>query len=281
MLHIWLDAFIQSVLSVGPIILGVMTERGRLATNSFSPHLTVVMIFVNLVMSLLCSIITSAALGDLAAMYDTNLTDVVRNGPGVSVIAYSHALTHLPFPPIWSVLFFLVLAFLSLPSIHSLIAVPISITSEIWPKKHRLVTVIWTTALFIVGLVFFTNMGVYLVCVTDHYALTWGTLAMGIAECGTVCWLYGRKHWKSDIHGMIGEDPWNLTLVAWSVVSPLAIMGTLVFSWASYKPPECGSVDLPTWMEVLGGFVALMPLFVFLIHAAYSACVHGKGDQLD
>lgn len=120
----------------------------------------------------------------------------VASGPGLSFIAFSEALGHMPGGPFWSVLFFLMLITLALDSMFGSVEVPLTdILDELGPRfrfltKMRVLLVLCVGEM-ILGLIFVIQSGYYTFQLFNTYTVSLPLLTIALFECLVVSWLYG------------------------------------------------------------------------------------------
>uniref|UniRef100_H2YMK5 Transporter n=1 Tax=Ciona savignyi TaxID=51511 RepID=H2YMK5_CIOSA len=139
-----------------------------------------------------------SVLGFMAKEQNTSIQTVAESGPGLVFIAYPKAITLMPLPNLWGVLFFLMIFLLGLDS----------------------------------------QGGVYVFNMYDNYAAAgWCLFFIGICECVTVSYIYGiSKFWGHVCH-MLGFEPripWFK--YAWAVVAPILTTGVFIYSLVQYQP---------------------------------------------
>ncbi|XP_037773970.1 sodium- and chloride-dependent GABA transporter 1-like, partial [Penaeus monodon] len=116
-LKVWADAAVQIFFSIG-------TGWGSLATmgsfNKFRNNCLRDALFVpvlNCATSFFAGFVVFSVLGFMAHKTGTSVENVTAAGPALAFITYPEALSLMPFAPLWSVLFFLMLFFLGIDSI--------------------------------------------------------------------------------------------------------------------------------------------------------------------
>ena len=77
---------------------------------------TLIVTLVDAFISLLCGCAVFAVLGNLAHQQDREVDQVVADGPGLVFVVFPHALSQMPYPQLWSVVFFCLVLFLGVDS---------------------------------------------------------------------------------------------------------------------------------------------------------------------
>ena len=70
----------------------------------------------NALTEIFAGFVVFAYIGNLAYITQQEVPDVVSSGPGLAFIIFPFAVTQLPFPPFWAVLFFIMMLTLGLDS---------------------------------------------------------------------------------------------------------------------------------------------------------------------
>jgi SNF family Na+-dependent transporter len=73
---------------------------------------SILLVVVDTCTSVFCGTVVFSVLGYMALLKNTTIDDVVENGPGLAFEVYPEALATMPLAPLWSVLFFIMMAVL-------------------------------------------------------------------------------------------------------------------------------------------------------------------------
>ncbi|XP_046557636.1 sodium- and chloride-dependent glycine transporter 2-like [Haliotis rubra] len=196
------------------------------------------------------------------------IADVVSSGPGLGFVIYPEALSQLPLPQLWSVLFFIMLILLSLDSLFSMVETVVTAILDEYPKLIRWrVTVngIYCIVSFLLGLVMTTEGGVYVFQLLDWYIVAIFLIFSGLLECVTIAWIYGIDRFSDDIEMMIGRQVPLFFKITWCYVTPAMLLTTLIFTFTQYEPPTYGKYVYPYYTTVIGWFIAALPLIPFFV----------------
>ncbi len=156
-------------------------------------------------------------------------------GVGLAFVAYPAALSRLPYAPLWSVVFFLMLITLGFGTILTVAETIVSTLVDFWPEKlqKRKLTVLAFVCLimFLCGLpmctgvcerrwflgsfvqartyeLFLFKAGIYILQLMDSWSVPYSAFAIAIAEVVAIAWVYGIDRHLANIGRMLGRNVW-------------------------------------------------------------------------
>uniref|UniRef100_A0A3Q2QL09 Transporter n=1 Tax=Fundulus heteroclitus TaxID=8078 RepID=A0A3Q2QL09_FUNHE len=194
-----------------------------------------------------------------------DIAEVAESGPGLAFIAYPKAVTMMPFPTLWAILFFIMLLLLGLDSQFVEVEGQITSLVDLYPSFLRkgycrevFIAIICCIS-YLLGLTMVTKGGMYVFQLFDYYAAS-GVCLLWVAffECIAVAWVYGADNFYDAIEDMIGYRPNPWMKWSWTVITPLLCMGCFFFSLVKYKPLMYNKVyQYPDWAVGIGWTLAL------------------------
>ncbi|XP_032886814.1 sodium- and chloride-dependent neutral and basic amino acid transporter B(0+)-like [Amblyraja radiata] len=232
--EVWKDAATQIFysISVGWGSLITLSSYNKFHNNCYRD--TIIVCVVNCATSVFAGFAIFSVLGHMAHVQDKPVSEVAQSGFGLAFIAYPEALTHLPWAPLWSVLFFFMLLTLGLDTLFA------------------------TLALFV------TEAGIYWLNLIDYFCTGWILLIVALLEVTGLSWIYGINRFIKDIEMMIGSKIWFFWLwwkVCWLFISPSLLAVILFWSLATFSMPTYGPVEYPEWATALGWSI---PIFCIM-----------------
>nr|XP_045582928.1 sodium-dependent neutral amino acid transporter B(0)AT3-like [Procambarus clarkii] len=196
-------------------------------------------------------------------------------GTGLAFIIFTEAINQFPFPPLWAVLFFLMLFTLGADSQFGTLEGVISslIDLKVFPQLRKEVLSGVVCALcFLISLIFTHGAGNYVFQLFDSFAGNIPLLIIGLFECLGISFIYGIKRFASDVELMTGSRPSLFWLVCWKVVSPLLMLilltafvvkmvveGSTYLAWDSVLG-ESVNRQWPPWAWVVAILLVFIPL---------------------
>ncbi|XP_072450723.1 sodium- and chloride-dependent neutral and basic amino acid transporter B(0+)-like [Chiloscyllium punctatum] len=257
--EVWKDAATQIFYSFAVALGGLTTlsSYNKFHNNCYAD--TIIVCVVNCATSVYAGFTIFSVLGHMAYMQDKPVSEIAQSGFGLAFIAYPEALTQLPFSPLWSVLFFIMLFTLGLDSQFATVEIIMTSLQDQFPallqsKRHYL-SIVTCFLLFLCGLICVTQAGIYWVNLIDHFCAGWALLIIGGLEFIGISWIYGANRFIKDIEMMIGERTWLFWLwwrVCWFFISPCLLAVIIIWSLTTFTPPTYGSVEYPVWAVALG-----------------------------
>ncbi len=128
----------------------------------------VIFTVTNSLTSILSGFVIFSVLGYMSHIQGVDISDVAEEGPGLAFIVYPQALALMPFSPLWSIMFFIMLFLLGLGTqIVAAEAITTALMDEYLPKMKGLANFKYTKELlsalnvlisFICGIPMITNV---------------------------------------------------------------------------------------------------------------------------
>ncbi|XP_011304951.1 sodium- and chloride-dependent glycine transporter 2 isoform X2 [Fopius arisanus] len=254
-LRVWADAAIQIFFSLGPGWGGIVNMASYNQFRNDNRLDAIWIPILNCGTSIFAGFVVFSVLGFMAHRTGLPIAAVATGGPSLAFETYPAALTMLPFPQLWSVLFFAMLYFLGMDSCFVQIEAIISSVTDAYPnlrKRKQLVAMGSIFILFLGSLIFVTNGGMYLLQMFDWYAASVSVISICLAEVIVVGWTYGCDNFVRDVEFMLGNklNPW--WPYSWKYITPVIL--TLIFATTIVFNTRISynGVQYPEWAVFLG-----------------------------
>uniref|UniRef100_A0A671SCG2 Transporter n=1 Tax=Sinocyclocheilus anshuiensis TaxID=1608454 RepID=A0A671SCG2_9TELE len=262
---VWRDAGTQVFFSYA-VCQGVLTALG--SYNKYNNDCykdCIALCILNSSTSIFAGFVVFSILGFMAHQLGLPMEDIASSGPGLAFIAYPRALSLLPGPQFWSVLFFFMVLLLGLDSqfvcVESLATALTDLFPGVLRKRRELLVLKIAVICFLLGLPFITKGGFHLFTVMDTYGPS-GTNLLFIAcfETIVVAWVYGANRFYDNIEDMIGYAPFPVLKYCWLFISPLICVATLLYNLLGSKSVSSADPFVPDWSYKLAPLLTVIPM---------------------
>ncbi|WAR07996.1 SC6A3-like protein, partial [Mya arenaria] len=164
------------------------------------------------------------------------------SGASLAFIAYPEALSRLPLPNLWAVLFFITLILVGVDSFFGTFEVVINaIVDYDFRRLHRYrihITALLTVLNIAGSIPLCTSGGYYIFMLTDWYIANFSIVFVALLETIIISWIYGANRFSQDIEMMTGNRPPLLVRIVWSIIIPLFISTILITSAVNFGVPS-------------------------------------------
>ncbi|XP_059149953.1 sodium- and chloride-dependent glycine transporter 1-like isoform X2 [Physella acuta] len=271
----WVAAAVQIFFALSPAWGGLITlsSYNKFNNNCFKDSLIVGV--GNICTSIYAGFVIFSIVGYLAKELDMPVDKVVAQGPGLAFIVFPDVVTRLPIPPLWSFLFFFMLITLGMGSEFALLETVMTAVQDTYPplRQKKVFVVLGVSILgFLGGLVVCTEGGMYVLQLMDTYSASWAVFIMAILECFILAWIYGADRFLENIELMIGRRsrPFHLFFTFfWKFLTPATLIFLLLFNWVDYNRMEYDGKIYPMWAELIGWFMACIPMIIIVAMGAW------------
>uniref|UniRef100_A0A1Q3FKX7 Transporter n=1 Tax=Culex tarsalis TaxID=7177 RepID=A0A1Q3FKX7_CULTA len=248
--QVWYEAVTQCFFSLTICFGGLIVYS---SFNDFHNNIyrhAVIITWLDTFTSMIAGCIVFGVIGNLAHVTgETDITKVVKSGPGLTFETYPDAIAKFDWvPQLFSVLFFFMLFLLGIGTLIGIVTSVITAIHDQNPHWKRWKVVLVVSAVgFCVGLVYITPGGLFILDLMDYYGATFVTLTLAVFELLTFAWIYGVNRVCKDIEFMLGVKTGLFWRICWGVVTPLVVLIILLFSIINYVPK-----DMPSGYNAFG-----------------------------
>ncbi|XP_071088424.1 sodium-dependent proline transporter-like [Haliotis cracherodii] len=281
---VWSDAATQVFFSLGVGMggLNLMASFNNFKNNCLRDAILVPC--VDCLTSFLCGLVVFAVLGFMAHDKGVGIEEVAVGGPGLAFIAYPEALSRMPVPTLWAILFFFMMLIIGFSSLFTMTETVVASLCDEYPsllrktwKRTLIFRGIISTALFLLALPMTTGAGIYLLDIVDSSVGGFPLLFIAIAEIVAIMFIYGYRRFAEDLQMMMGKKLSVYWKMCWCFIAPAILTGVVVFKSCRFQP--LGYVDYiyPAWAQALGWLVmtvciVFIPGWFIVYFLRYGGC---------
>ncbi|CAL4066246.1 unnamed protein product, partial [Meganyctiphanes norvegica] len=283
--EVWTDAASQIFYSLGSSFgaLIVLASYNKFKNNCMRD--AIVIALSNCATSIFAGFVIFSILGFLAHELGVEVGDVASSGSGLAFIVYPAAVTRMPIPTLWSLLFFTMLITLGLDSQFTYIE---TLTSAIldqakWMRPHKtLVVGLICLLCFICGLTMCLEGGIYMFELFQQFSGSLNLVIIALMEVIAGVYIYGFRNIISGLKEMGISIPcilygyWALT---WCILTPLSLGVILVMSLKSLSYASFGDYIYPDWVQGLAYTLMLVVISPIPIMAVYKICTQKSSEM--
>ncbi|XP_052819444.1 sodium- and chloride-dependent neutral and basic amino acid transporter B(0+)-like [Mya arenaria] len=285
-IEVWVAAAGQMFFSLSVSFGGILMfgSYNKFNNNVYGDALLISI--MDVVTSIIAGFVIFTTFGGMAKKLGVEVKDVAKGGYGLAFIAYPEALTSLPPPQLWSILFFFMLFTLGLDSEFALLETVMTCIQDEYPKLRKYkshMCVGFGVALYLIALPCVTPAGDYIVTLMDAYGADFSVLFVATCECIGVMWVYGVNRFIADCTYMLGHPPRPIIFwaVCWAGCAPLLIGALFLYKMVKFTPPKISKdVPYPEFAQGIGWALTIVVLLPIPITFVYKF-IRAEGGLID
>ncbi|XP_064611086.1 sodium-dependent proline transporter-like isoform X2 [Liolophura sinensis] len=273
-LDVWRNAASQMFFSLSVSFGGIIMfgSYNKFKNNVYTDALFISV--MDIVTSIIAGFVIFTTLGNMSQELGIPIEEVAQKGYGLAFVAYPEALSRLPVPHLWSLLFFFMLFTLGLDSEFALLETALTCLQDEIPKlrKYKWLLCVASGAVFyLLALPCTTPAGDYVVTLMDTYGASFSVLFVAASEMIAIMWVYRVNRFMNDVKYMLGyaPHPEPYWIFCWVFAAPVLILLLLGYTFAQHSPPTYpDESQFSTSAQVIGWLIAavvMLPIPVWAI----------------
>lgn len=270
-MDVWKAAALQIIFSLGSCSGCNLSLASYNRFNHNCMRDAVLIAICNCATSIFCSCVVFSILGYMAHSTNRPVDQVVQGGEGLVFVVYPEVVSLLPevaglgpyTAQVFSVIFFMMLILVALGSTFgdfSTVTTAIFDHRPEWAKKKPIVVVGTASTMFLFGLIFCFNGGVYMFRLFDSSVPSWNQLLLGLLEVILISYVYKIDLFMEVFKEMgikMHKGVKSFWKVCWLYITPLVFVTLLIDELYSlgekeYEEGPLAGKKLPKPVQLLG-----------------------------
>ncbi|XP_067002442.2 sodium- and chloride-dependent glycine transporter 1 [Anabrus simplex] len=262
---VWADAAVQIFFALGPGWGGIlnMASYNHFRNNMIPESVSIPII--NCATSILCGFVIFSVLGYMSHVTGLPISEVATEGAGLAFVVYPEAISLMPFPQFWSVLFFFMLYLLGMDSLFVQIEAIIGSVTDEFPnlRQHKkFVTLSSTLVMALVSVSMVTNGGIYVLQLLDSYSVSVPVIFLCGLETVIILWIYDSKSFKRDVEFMIQRPIHSIWVFCLKYVTTFLLLLIFVATLIFYTRVSYNHIEYPDWAVGIGWTTAAISIIM-------------------
>ncbi|RZB73474.1 sodium- and chloride-dependent glycine transporter 2-like [Asbolus verrucosus] len=281
---VWADAACQIFFSLGPGWGGIVNMASYNDFRNNNQLDSILVPILNCGTSIFAGFVVFSVIGFMSHETGLPVSTVATGGPGLAFVTYPEAITMLPWPHIWAILFFLMLFFLGLDSCFVQIEAIISSVIDEYPslrKRKMVVTFTSCVIMMLLSFMFVTNGGMYLLQLFDWYAASISVILICLVEVFIVGWTYGVNNFVRDLEFMIQKEIHWWWILSWKIINPLILASIFITTIVFNTRITYRGIVYPDWSITLGWCSCGISIICIPVYMGYRLLYIEQGDLFE
>ncbi|KAK3085579.1 hypothetical protein FSP39_005604 [Pinctada imbricata] len=265
--NVWSDAATQVFYSLSACSGGLILMASFNKFNNFCLRDALIVPFVDCLTSFFSGFVIFTVLGFMAKSKGTTVEEVAQQGTGLAFIVYPEAISNMPLPTLWAVLFFFMMLIIGFSSEFSIMETVMCSLIDEYPNVLRknwrnstLFRLCICVLFYLLALPMTTRGGMYILELINSSVGGFPLLIVGLSECIAVCYIYGYERFADDIQLMLGRKPWLYWRLCWCGITPTILGVVIIFGAVQYTRITFNDYQYPAWGELLWWMVCACPV---------------------
>ncbi|KAJ2944589.1 hypothetical protein O0L34_g3942 [Tuta absoluta] len=224
---VWADAATQLFYSLGPGWGGLVSMASFNKFHFKNLRSSVIIPFVNSGTSIWAGFVVFSVLGFAADRAGVPVGEVATAGPGLAFVTYPAAVSMMPAPNFWAIVFFVMLFFLGIDSMFVTIEAVIAGVLDEFPAmrvRKRWVTLCTCSVLFGLSIICNTEGGLHVLGLLDSHVAIACVPVVCLLEIIAAVYTYGAHKLSADVLFMTGQPLQRFWLALWRYIIPVILV---------------------------------------------------------